>query len=294
MTAPARTHYHARFRRVLDHIDENLSGDLSLDVLSSVAAFSRYHFHRQFSALLGISLHRYVQLARLRRASYKLAFRGEEPILQIVLDSGYEGPEAFSRAFKQRFGQTPSDFRDQPRWTSWHEAYQPFSQTRKVHMARTWSNEQVGVREVGDLRVAALEHRGDPSAIGDSVRRFIGWRKEAGLSPKHSATLNILYDDPDTTPAEDFRLVLCAETDRDVAPNGAGIIAKTIPGGRCAVLRHTGPESSLGEAIAYLYSVWLPESGEEARDFPLYCQRIEFFPDVPEHRAVTDIFLPLR
>jgi len=35
-------------------------------------------------------------------------------------------------------------------------------------------------------------------------------------------------------------------------------------------------------------------STERLRDFPLYCQRISFFPDVPEHETVTDIFLPLK
>ena len=37
-----------------------------------------------------------------------------------------------------------------------------------------------------------------------------------------------------------------------------------------------------------------PASGEEPRDFPLYFQRVSFFPDVPEHEAITDVFLPLR
>jgi len=30
----------------------------------------------------------------------------------------------------------------------------------------------------------------------------------------------------------------------------------------------------------------LQASGEEARDFPIYCQRLSFFPEVPEHEAV--------
>lgn len=44
----------------------------------------------------------------------------------------------------------------------------------------------------------------------------------------------------------------------------------------------------------FLYSEWLPQSGEEPRDFPLYFQRVEFFPDVPEYESVTDVFLPIR
>jgi len=83
-------------------------------------------------------------------------------------------------------------------------------------------------------------------------------------------------------------------TDRDVVPNDARILVRTIPGGRHAVLRHVGTEDSFGAALVYLYGTWLPQSGEEPRDSPLYCQRVRFFPDVPEHEAVTDIFLPLK
>ena len=172
-------------------------------------------------------------------------------------------------------------------------------------MARTWTDRDVRIEDTDDIRVAELVHRGNPALIGDSVRRFIEWRKQSGI-PKASAVFNILYDDPHTTPPEDFRLGICVATDRDVAPNDAGIAIKAIPktihshhrraiaGGRCAVLRHVGTEDSFAAALAYLYGTWLPQSGEEPRDSPLYCQRIRFFPDVPEHEAVTDIFLPLK
>jgi AraC family transcriptional regulator len=152
----------------------------------------------------------------------------------------------------------------------------------------------VRIVETKAVRVAVLEHRGDPAKIGDSIRCFIAWRKAAGLAPRNSATFNILYDNPDSTPPENFRLDLCVATDRAVAPNDAGILAKVIPGGRCAVLRHVGSEESFADAALYLYAGWLPGSGEELRDFPLYCQRISFLPDVPEHEAVTDLFLPLK
>ncbi|WP_428394985.1 hypothetical protein [Lichenicoccus sp.] len=72
----ALRNYHARMQRVLDHMDRHLDSDLDLTVLSGIAAFSRYHFQRQFTAMFGLSVHRYVQLARRKRASYRLAYRG--------------------------------------------------------------------------------------------------------------------------------------------------------------------------------------------------------------------------
>ena len=67
-----------------------------------------------------------------------------------------------------------------------------------------------------------------------------------------------------------------------------------IPAGRCALLRHVGSDDHLGHSIRHLYSQWLPASGEELRDFPLFLQRVVFYPDVPDNEAITDIYLPLR
>ena len=44
----------------------------------------------------------------------------------------------------------------------------------------------------------------------------------------------------------------------------------------------------------HLYRDWLPESGEELRDFPLFFHYVKKVPDVPEHEQVTDVFLPLK
>ncbi len=294
MRTATATQYRTRMARALRYIDAHLADDLTLELLSDVAAFSKFHFHRQFFTLLGISVHNYVQLSRLKQASYNLAFRTDEPITEIALACGYAAPEAFSRAFRDRVGQTPSDFRKQPDWPLWHAAFRPLNGREKAGLELPFQPGDVEIIDVGDTRVAMLEHRGDPSLIGDSVRRFIAWRKEAGLSPGISATFNIWYDDPETTPPGAFRLGLCAATEREIAPNEFGIAAAIIPGGRCAVLRSVGSDESLREAATCIYAKWLPESGEELRDFPPYCQRIVLVPDVTRHQAVTDIFVPLK
>src|ERR1700741_1741107 len=110
-------------RRVLDHIDRHLDDDLDLDTLSSVAAYSKYHFHRQFTATFGLSVYRYVQLARMKRASYRLGYRKAQSVTDIAMDAGYEAPDAFARAFREWFGQSPSSFRKSPDWESWFTAF---------------------------------------------------------------------------------------------------------------------------------------------------------------------------
>ena len=114
MNTRATNAYHRRFRKVLEHIDAHLDEELSLEVLSAVSSFSKYHFHRQFSELFGLGVHKYVQLVRLRRASRQLAFQSELQVINITLESGYESPKAFAHAFKKAIGQTPSAFRERP------------------------------------------------------------------------------------------------------------------------------------------------------------------------------------
>jgi AraC family transcriptional regulator len=91
-----------------------------------------------------------------------------------------------------------------------------------------------------------------------------------------------------------FRATSCVGTDRPIEANGEQIKGGEIPGGRCAVLRVVGNTDNLKPAALYLYRGWLPASGEEARDFPIYCQRLSFFPEVPEHETVAELFLPLK
>jgi AraC family transcriptional regulator len=57
-----------RLFRVLDYIEANLEGDLSIDRMASIACLSRYHFARAFRLAVGQPPHRYVSARRLERA----------------------------------------------------------------------------------------------------------------------------------------------------------------------------------------------------------------------------------
>lgn len=293
MTA-ALQNYHARMQRVLDHIDRHLDQDLDLDTLSAVAAYSKFHFHRQFTALFGLPVHRYIQLARMKRASYRLAYRDADSVTEIAMDAGYDAPDAFARAFRKSFGQSPSSFRKSPDWEPWHAAFGPLDTARSKLMQHTFTAADVTIRAVPSTPVAMLEHRGDPATLGATIQRFITWRKANGLHPRTHATFNVWRSERSPASPADYSNDLCVATDRPITPADAPIKADVIPGGRCAVLRVVGHTDNLEAAALYLYRDWLPASGEDTRDFPLYCQRLSFFPEVPEHEAVAELFLPLK
>ena len=161
-------------------------------------------------------------------------------------------------------------------------------------MQRTLTPDDVTIRDVPPTPVAILEHRGDPATTGATIQRFIAWRRAAGLHPSTSPTFTVWRSERRPAQPSDYSMDLCVGTDRPIEAHGEQVKAGVIPGGRCAVLRVVGNTHNLEPAALYLYRDWLPASGEEARDFPIYCQRLSFFPDVPEHEAVADLFLPLK
>jgi AraC family transcriptional regulator len=99
-----------RLSRVLDYIEANLEGDLTVDRLASIACLSRFHFARAFKAAVGRSPHRYVSMRRLERAK-ALLIQGDQPLVDIALALKFSCQANFTRAFRQVTGQTPGHYR---------------------------------------------------------------------------------------------------------------------------------------------------------------------------------------
>jgi AraC family transcriptional regulator len=100
-------HVHA----VLRHIDRHLDQPLDLVALAAVAHVSPFHFHRVFRAWTGENLGDYLSRRRLTLAACWLCNEPAASVLTLALRAGFASGEAFSRAFKARFGLSPSQWR---------------------------------------------------------------------------------------------------------------------------------------------------------------------------------------
>ena len=269
------------------HLDSDEQGALSTDTLSELSGCSKFHFHRQFQAYTGVTLYRFVQLLRLKRASYQLVYHPQDKIIDIAFDAGFESHEAFSRAFKKRYGLTPLQFRQHPKWETWLDHY-------NFNIGEDMNLPEVDIVEFSEQKVALLKHRGNPKALNHSISRFIEWRKSCKESPIASShTFGIAYHDPDMVAAEDFKFDICGSVKKDIDPNPQGVINSLIPGGRCARIIHQGSYDLMGPKIHYLYKDWLSKSGETLRDFPCFFEYQNFFPQVSEAKLCTVIYLPI-
>ncbi len=100
-----------RIRPVLEHIESNLQQPLDSAGLAEVAGFSLWHFYRVFREVTGKSVGEYVREKRLQKAALRLRC-GNESVVDIALDVGYETHSGFTRAFRARFSASPAQYRE--------------------------------------------------------------------------------------------------------------------------------------------------------------------------------------
>ncbi len=92
-------------------IERNSERDLTLSGIARACAVSRSHLANAFGTTVGISVMHYLRARRLSEAAKALA-GGAPDILAVALDAGYASHEAFTRAFRDRFGVTPERVRE--------------------------------------------------------------------------------------------------------------------------------------------------------------------------------------
>lgn len=104
----------ATLRRLFDHIEARLAGELRLPELAALARLSDDHFLRAFKAAVGQTPHRYVLERRVAHAQ-RLLLRGALPVADVARATGFRGASHFAAAFRQQLGVSPSEWRAQRR-----------------------------------------------------------------------------------------------------------------------------------------------------------------------------------
>jgi AraC family transcriptional regulator len=104
----------ATLRRLFEHIEDRLAGELRLSELAAVARLSDDYFLRAFKTAVGQTPHQYL-LARRIAHTQELLVRSELPIADVARSAGFRGPSHFAAVFRQRVGTSPTLWRAQRR-----------------------------------------------------------------------------------------------------------------------------------------------------------------------------------
>ena len=274
--------YRKRMDRVEAHISANLDGDLSLDTLADVAAFSRFHFHRVYQRLIGETVAETVRRTRLNRASVALATTAQ-PLPEVARHRGYPNAQSFARAYRAAYGETPSATRRR------RVAPPTLLPVKQGEFAMY----DVEYRDEPGFCGAAQAHSGAYQEISAAYETLIKTCLEAGLKGRMGLLVAYFWDDPTEVPVEKLRSHAGVILPDGVAvPKGLDPI-KVAPC-KVMVITHKGPYTGLPTAWGYLYGEALPTSGRAPSSVEPPFERYLNSPmDTPPEALLTEIVMPL-
>jgi len=283
-----------------------LDQDLSLTVLAAQAGLSAFYLHRVFSAAAGETPKQFTLRLRLARAAAML-LATEGSVLEIALDCGFQSHEAFSRAFRRRWGMTPSAYRARgfagrisQAQTGEHAAlvdgvapclaffhHQDKGRLGQENMAYSITKKQIPAQPV-----LVVRRRIKPSEVATTLAEVLGQvfmhAQGNGIALAGQPLTRYLEWGPGIWTIEAGMPV----TFHAAAPSDGGVIADTLPGGWVATTTHSGSYDKLNEAHAAVQQ-WMEAGGLTAAGAPweVYTTDPADFPDPKDWK--TEIFWPV-
>lgn len=257
----------SRINDVLYFIHQDISKELLVKELASIAAYSEQHFHRTFKAIVGESVHHYIRRTRMEYAANQLMFDVKSSILNIATKSGFSSVSSFSRAFKSTFDMSPGQWRKNER----QQQHKPFLADQEISECYKRLSEMPIAKgklvELPKRHVAYIRHQGYGRSIADSWQVLKAWANNQGRDISQQYGLH--HSNPAWVDLKKCRYVACLAIDKPILQRGV-VNSMTIPGGLHAVFKLQGKYGELLPQLSKIMEHWLPTSGYKMLSTPAY------------------------
>jgi AraC family transcriptional regulator len=279
-----REEYLKRVNIVVDYINNHLDEELDLQKLAEMSNLSTYHFHRIMKAFLGEPLGAYIIRVRLETAVRLLRYT-DLPVEQIAYSVGYEMPSSLSKSFKQFYDITPQEYRNNKN----------FVIMKPVQLNPDLKLKSPKVIELETKKAIYIRLNGAYSELDfcGTWGRLWAYVKEQKLFSAGIEHISIYHDDPKVTTSEKLRTDVCLVLPKPAEPKGE-IGVKEIAGGKYAVFLYQGPYTNLRIVYDTIFAQWLPGSGYELRNAPLFEKYVNDPSRTEEAKLKTEIYIPLQ
>ena len=298
---------------MFDYVESRLDHELTLDELAGVASFSKYHFHRIFTAMTGETLFQFISRVRIERGAALLATRPKMTATEIAYACGFSGSASFSRAFRAYFSTTPTEWRKSNtgkyegnirqtngnrRKASAFLTEYPSEWKNQIHRRNSMTQGKVRIENFPEETVAYVRHTGPYAGDAELFERLWGklmaWAGPRKVLERPGAKGIIVYhDSPGITEEEKLRLSVCLTVPGDTEVDGE-IGKMTIPAGEYAVSRFSLGPADYGEAWQWVFGTWLPESGYQPDDRPCFEQYPEGDKPDEDGKTAVEIVVPVK
>ncbi|MDA1741257.1 effector binding domain-containing protein [Bacillus cereus] len=289
----SRNEYVRRIHKVQDYIESNIDSSLSIEELADVAGFSKYHFHRIFKGIVDESLSRYVNRLKLERATNLLTYRSDMTVTDIAYHFGFTDSAVFSRTFKNYYGVSPSQYRnDNSKNCKDVRRTSQYNECKKVRG-------NVEIVTVDDINVAYIRHIGTyrelTIAFPKMIEKLFHYAAKQNYHVfEDTKVLTIYHDHYEFTEDYQLRTSLCITIPDESAVETSDIGIMVIPSGKYAVGHFEIFQDEYKGAWDFIYGEWLPNSGYKPRDaypFEMYKNDPR---QHPENKHIVDIYVPIE
>jgi len=256
-------------------VETDLSRGTSLAEIAARVGSSPFHLTRAFALATGQPLMAYVRARRLTEAARALSDPGAS-VTETAFDAGYDSVEGFTRAFRDRFGLTPSAFRARPVLSDLAlQERLPMSQTPASTLSPRFETMQ-SLKLAGLSGRFDLESRARIPALWDRVVNDHGDAMTGG------ETFGVCFDF-----AEDGSFSYLVGWPAAAQADRAGLEVLDLPAGRYAVFDHGGHIGTISETWSGIFANWAPSSGHVPGDGPEFERYApDFDPSKPGRVAV--------
>ena len=279
-------------KKVTNYIQTHLDDELDVVQLAKVAGYSHFHFCRIFKANMGESVMSYTTRLRLERASKDLC-SANKSIIEVALDAGFQTPTGFLKAFKLRFGTTPTEYKSSSRILL--KGYKDINMNTPEIVTRE-SVAVVFAQELGEYTISsdiAWKRLSEMMyGLKDKFEKTPP-KIEINLVKGEAEALGICHDNPQAIKEEDIRYdaaLAWGEKETEVLSE-YGFETKTIAGEKYAKVEYVG--ASNGEKTWYgLYS-WIGENGYTVRDEPAFEKYLNGDSETDLEKLEVEVYIPI-
>ena len=270
--------------RALWTIDRNLTAELSLGGVAEACGVSRYHLAHAFGESTGMSVMEYVRGRRLSEAADKLA-NGADNILDLALEFGYASHEAFSRAFRSRFGVTPEDVR-RTAATAGLAVQAPFTVDHSARAALV----PVRTESLPEMKFVGLSARVPFSQMQNIAAQWQRFMPHYGeIEDKaHPIPAGVSGDLDDEG---NFDYVCAVEVTR-FGSVPKGLVKTIVPAQTYTIFRHDGHVSQISQTFHAIWNDWIPEGRLKIADGASIERHMPTF-DTRTGFGGVEIFVPI-
>jgi AraC-type DNA-binding domain-containing proteins len=262
--------YFERIQNAIEFIESNLHGELKITDVASKAYFSTFYFQRLFQTISGFSVQEYIRKRRLSEAAALLK-ETDNNLLEIAIYYQYGSHEAFTRAFEDCFGITPSKCRKE----NANLVLQPkinFLDYRKKFTGAPSMNKP-NIIYLGSTNITGYEYKTDldndkyfediPEFYVDFGSNEYYMKIPNQIIPGlQYGVLGSFHND------EGFSFVIGKAVRHSNKANSNGFISFAIPAGQYAEFKVTGSVELVQDTRRYIYNTWLPNTNYERCEGP--------------------------